>query len=132
MPRFYRRFIRIRHDIGTWTAAACVLSLAVPAAACAEVDSGNIQTGRALALRACTGCHVVAPDQPFAPVFTGPSPPPDFSAVANRSNTTAASLRRYLASLPAVPPPGRMANADLNAKELTDVVAYIMSLKQAR
>ncbi len=96
----------------------------------ATVGGGNVQAGRALALQACTGCHVVAPDQPFAPVFTGPPPPPDFRAIANRPDVTAKSLHRTLAGLPAVPPPGTMANPDLSDAELANVVAYIMSLRE--
>jgi hypothetical protein len=57
---------------------------------------GNVQAGRAFALLACTGCHVVAPDQPFKPVYQGPPNPPDFKDIANQPGTTADSLRHYL------------------------------------
>lgn len=100
------------------------------AAIAAPAISGNVEAGRTVALEACTGCHVVAPNQPFAPVFTGPPPPPDFRAIANHADATARSLRRHLALLPAVPPPGKMANPDLTDEDLTNVVAYIMSLKE--
>jgi hypothetical protein len=55
---------------------------------------------RHLALEACTGCHVVSNDQPFAPLLKGS---PDFREIANRPNVTADSLRRTIAALPQVP-----------------------------
>lgn len=116
-----------------WTLQPPGAALSAPAqTAAVPQHPGNVQAGHTLALEACTGCHVVAPDQPFAPVFTGPPPPPDFRAIANRPDTTATSLHRYLASLPAVPAHGKMANAVLNDTEIANVAAYIMSLKDAR
>ena len=90
---------------------------------------GNVQAGRAFALLACTGCHVVAPDQPFKPVYQGPPNPPDFKDVANQPGMTADSLRHYLETLPAVPQKGRMPNLELSDDELRDVVAFILSLR---
>lgn len=87
---------------------------------------GNAAAGRALALRACTGCHVVAPDQQFAPLLRDA---PDFRAIANRPGTTAAQLQRSLTGLPQVPPHGQMANPLLSNAERADVAAYIMSLR---
>ena len=89
-------------------------------------STADAVAGRAFALLACTGCHVVSPDQPFAPDVAGA---PDFQAIANRPDLTAASLRRRIAMLPQVPPHGRMANPQLNATELANVVAYISSLR---
>jgi mono/diheme cytochrome c family protein len=93
---------------------------------------GNAAAGRALALRVCTGCHVVASDQPFAPVFTGPPAPPNFSNIANMSNRTAASLRRFLSTLHAVPPPQQMADPYLTHDEREDIIAFIMTLRVHR
>ena len=90
---------------------------------------GNAEDGRTLALRACTGCHVVAPDQPFKPVYTGPPRPPDFKEIANQPNLAAASLQHHLETLPAVPKDLRMANALLSSQELRDVVAFIIALR---
>ncbi|SRR5712671_6926293 len=83
------------------------------------------------ALAACTGCHIISADQPFAPLLNGP---PDFRAIANRPNVTTASLRHTIASLPQMPPLGRMAMANplLNDDELANVVAYIMTLRDHR
>ena len=90
-------------------------------------DRGDVDAGRDLALHACTGCHVVSGDQPFAPLLKGP---PDFQEIANRPNVSAASLRRTIAALPLVPRRGRMANPHLTDDELTDVAAYIMTLRE--
>ena len=65
-----------------------------------------------LAMRVCTGCHVVTPDQPFKPVYAPPPYPPDFKEIANRSNVTAASLRHHLETLPATPKQCEHAESD--------------------
>jgi mono/diheme cytochrome c family protein len=91
---------------------------------------GEAAAGRILALRACTGCHIVAPDQPFQPIFTGPPRPPDFKEIANQSNMTAASLQHHLETLPAVSKDLHMANAMLSREELRDVVAFIITLRE--
>jgi mono/diheme cytochrome c family protein len=82
-----------------------------------------------LALEACTGCHVVAADQPFPPLLKGA---PDFQEIANRPNVTAASLRRTIAALPQVPRRGHMANPHLTDDQLADVAAFIMTLREHR
>lgn len=92
----------------------------------AAVDAA---AGRALALTACSGCHVVLPDQPFAPLLTGL---PDFRTIANRPQTTAVSLRRFLSGLHVVPPPGQMAQTALTDTQIDDVVAFVMTLKDPR
>jgi mono/diheme cytochrome c family protein len=112
--------------------AAFIVSLAASAAARDSSASGRASTGRELALRACTGCHIVSPDQPFAPVIDRTPPPPDFRTVANMPNTTAASLRQYLSHLPTVPAPGRMADPYLSRDEREDIIAFIMTLREAR
>jgi len=92
-------------------------------------DRGDADAGRDLAEQACTGCHVVSADQPFAPLLKGP---PDFREIANRPNVTAASLRRTIAALPLVPRKARMANPHLTDDQLADVAAYIMTLREHR
>jgi mono/diheme cytochrome c family protein len=89
----------------------------------------HVAAGRALALVACTGCHVVSPDQPFAPVFTGPPPPPDFRSIANMPNTTAASLRKFLSTLHTVSLPQQMPNPQLANEERENIIAFIMTLQ---
>jgi len=90
---------------------------------------GDVAVGRKLALEACTGCHVVAADQPYNPIYKGAIRPPDFKDIANKPNVSAASLRSYLAALPAIPKNWQMANVDLTEEELRDVTAFIMTLR---
>jgi mono/diheme cytochrome c family protein len=91
--------------------------------------AADAKEGRAFALRACTGCHIVASDQPFKPIHTGDIHPPDFKDIANKSGVTVDSLIHYLDMLPTIPKDSRMANADLTAEQTRDVVAYILSLR---
>jgi len=94
-----------------------------------KLPEADVAAGRALALLACTGCHVVAPDQPFKPIRVGTPRPPDFKEIANRTNTTAASLQQHLENLPAVPEDSHMPNQVLSTQELRNVVAFIISLR---
>jgi mono/diheme cytochrome c family protein len=94
-----------------------------------KLVAGDPAAGRIFALRACTGCHIVAPDQLFKPVFTGPPHPPDFKDIANKPNVTAAMLQRHLSSLPTVPQRPSMADPVLTSQQLRDVTAFIVSLR---
>lgn len=113
------------------TVLGVFLAATVAAAAQAQSKRGeaDVAAGHALAISACTGCHVVAPDQPFKPIWTGPPHPPDFKQIANKPNVTAAGLQHHLATLPAVPERPGMANRVLTDTQLRDVVAFIMSLR---
>jgi cytochrome c1 len=90
---------------------------------------GSATAGRDFALQACTGCHVVASDQPYAPIYKGKGHPPEFKEIANRPNASATWLRDYLASLPVIPKVGQMANADLTEEEMRNVSVFIMTLR---
>ena len=114
---------------------------AVPAmiaatAACAALAAqaqlkpgGNAQAGHAFAIEACTGCHIVAADQPFKPIYAGAVHPPDFKDIANKPGITAASLIHYLDTLPTIPNHPHMANPDLTPEQTRDVAGYIFSLR---
>jgi len=118
-----RRFIAL-------TAIAVSMAWAAPATnAQTKLVEGKAEAGRSLALLACTGCHVVTPDQPFKPIRTVLPRPPDFKEIANRSNVTAASLQHHLETLPAVPTNSHMPDPMLSSQELRDVVAFIISLR---
>jgi cytochrome c2 len=91
--------------------------------------AGDAKEGRTFAIEACTGCHIVAPDQPFKPIHAGDVHTPDFRDIANKPGVTADSLTHYLDTLPTIPKDSRMANADLTAEQTRDVVAYILSLR---
>lgn len=92
-----------------------------------QTDRANATAGREFALGVCTGCHVVAADQPYAPLISGA---PSFKEIADRPNVSVASLRHIISTLPQVPSHGRMANPLINEHELADVVAYIMTLRE--
>jgi mono/diheme cytochrome c family protein len=116
--------------------SAVLALIAVSAAATASAANaqtklvgGNAGAGRILALRICTGCHVVTPDQPFKPVYAPPPYPPDFKEIANRSNVTAASLQHHLETLPAIPSNVNMPNLMLSTQEIRDIAAFIVSLR---
>ena len=105
------------------------------AAACMELaahaqpkSSGDAQAGRAFAIEACTGCHIVAADQPFKPIYAGTIHPPDFKDIANKPDMTPATLIHYLDALPTIPNHPHMANADLTPEQTRYVAAYILSL----
>ncbi len=105
-------------------------------APCAELaahaqpkPAGDAKQGRAFALEACTGCHIVATDQPFKPIYAGDGHPPNFRDIASKTGVTAESLIHYLDTLPTIPRDSLMANADLTPEQTRDVVAYILSLR---
>ena len=112
-----------------------VAALAIVAAAIAPIayaqtrPQGDAQAGRTLALQACTGCHVVASDQPFKPIYRGPIHPPDFKDIADRPDVTMASLQHHLATLPTIPQNSHMANPALTDAQIREVVAFMVSLR---
>jgi mono/diheme cytochrome c family protein len=109
--------------------AMFIACFAPPTDAQVRSTAANAAAGRAMALLACTGCHVVSPDQPFAPELTGP---PDFRTIANKPITTAASLRRFLSTQRPVPVPGHMADPYLTDADRENIIAFIMTLKAPR
>ena len=115
---------------------SAVLALIAALAVCADFaaraqpkPAGDVKEGRTLALEACTGCHIVAADQPFKPIYIGEVRPLDFKDIANKPGVTADSLIHYLDTLPLIPKDSQMANADLSPEQTSDVVAYILSLR---
>ena len=91
-------------------------------------QEAKIADGRAIALRVCAICHVVAGDQAVAPTLKPPAP--SFADIAARSNVTEAFLRdflmkphgqaRALSAMPGFLMPSYQADA---------AIAYLMSLK---
>jgi len=118
--------------VATVLSAAFIFCLPPPADARKSSAFGRAAAGRELALRVCTGCHIVSPDQPFAPVIARIPPPPDFHTIANMPNTTPAWLRRFFSTLRPVPAPRHMADPYLSRDEQEDIIAFIMTLKEAR
>ena len=93
---------------------ALVLALFVPALA--RADAAN---GARLAQRWCASCHVIG-NTPPARIQVGP---PSFPAIA-KGKLTAAQLRTFLTK-----PHGSMPDLSLTRAEISDLVAYIESLR---
>jgi mono/diheme cytochrome c family protein len=95
---------------------AVVLALALlPLPAAAQDPS----VGTRLAIRWCTACHVVEPNQ-----STATDNAPTFRAIAARPGTTASSLDRYLSIGHTLMP-----DVLLSPQQRDALVAYILSLR---
>jgi mono/diheme cytochrome c family protein len=91
----------------------------------------DVESGRLLALTACTECHVVSSDQPEPPVLRPAAP--SFREIANRRGATAKSLRAFLLTThKTLETPPNMPRMWLYEDDVTSVVAYILSLKKQR
>jgi mono/diheme cytochrome c family protein len=109
-------------------ALSLTLALVVTPARGQEAQGAKIADGRALALRVCAVCHVVADGQAVAPTLKPPAP--NFADIAARPNVTEAFLRdflmkphgqeRALSAMPGFLMPSYQADA---------AIAYLMSLK---
>ena len=105
-----------------WAAAVATVLLALGAGAQVMERSGDIQSGRKLALAECRACHQVgaAPER-----LRIPGGPPSFYDIANMASTTPTSLYVFLhTSHPSMP------NFLLDKKESDDVIAFILSLRR--
>jgi mono/diheme cytochrome c family protein len=106
------------------------LSLLLPllGVAPALAQEAKIADGRAIAIRVCAICHVVADDQAVAPTLKPPAP--SFTDIASRPEVTEAFLRdfltkphgqaRALSAMPGFVMPSHQGDA---------AIAYVMSLK---
>jgi mono/diheme cytochrome c family protein len=88
----------------------------------ANAQDGDVAAGRAFAREACISCHIVEPEKaPPRIVVIGPN----FRDVANTKGMTATALRVFLTtSHPKMP------NLILTPEDTTDVIAYILSLRE--
>jgi mono/diheme cytochrome c family protein len=106
---------------------AVVLAAALAATALsAKAQEGDIAAGHAFARKACKACHEVEAEA------EKPSPRmieigPAFRDVANTPGMTATALRVFLTSSHP-----KMPNLILTPEEITDVSAYILSLRDHR
>ncbi len=101
--------------------------LAAAPAIAQETSSAQVAAGREAALKICANCHVVAKDQ-AEPALKPPAP--SFAQIAQRPTTTPEALKNFLAN-----PHGesrrksRMPAFMLSARQIDEVVAYLLSLK---
>jgi mono/diheme cytochrome c family protein len=97
-----------------WLALA-LLTVATPCPA-----AGNVTEGGLLAEQWCTACHAIRPDT----VSPNPKAPP-FAAIASEPSATPYALRVFLQT-----PHMTMPNLKLDAEDITDLAAYIHSLRR--
>ena len=120
----------------TWRVPAAIVSLlfaCVAAGTHAQQPPAaeEINSGRSLALKLCTPCHVVSPDQPYPPILQRPGP--SFSAIANRPTTTGDSLRRFMRTThTTISRPYDMPSLELTDHQMEQIIGYIMSLRRKR
>lgn len=90
----------------------------------ANAQDGDVAAGRTFAHEACNSCHVVEPTNRSPRILViGP----DFQDIANTKGMTATALRVFLTtSHPKMP------NLILAPEQITDVIAYILSLRERR
>ena len=100
--------------------AALLVLLSLRNANGMDLQLESITAGRRLAEAWCMECHTIGA------IGSGArKPPPDFVAVANRSSTTALSLKVFLqTSHPTMP------NVIVGPIQADDLASYILSLKR--
>ena len=87
----------------------------------ATAQEGDVDAGRAFAREACITCHVVDPANASPRVV---AIGPNFQDIANTKGMTVTALRVFLTtSHPKMP------NLILRPEQITDVSAYILSLR---
>jgi cytochrome c551/c552 len=110
----------IKRTLRTTTLASVLAATALNATA----QDGDVAAGHAFARDACKSCHVVEPTNASPRMIViGPS----FQDIANTKGMTATALRVFLTtSHPKMP------NLLLTPEETSDVIAYILSLRDDR
>jgi len=81
------------------------------------------QNGRVIVRALCTNCHLIGEE----PTSTVNADVPSFPAVANKPNQSAEHISNWLLNSH-----GPMPNVHLTRSELSDVAAYIMSLRRPK
>lgn len=92
-------------------------------------DADTVRKGHDLAAIICANCHVAASDQRFAPLLNPPAP--SFASIAQRPDTNADMLQKFLTTTHrGLDNPKGMPNPYLMDYQVTQVVAYILSLRK--
>jgi len=115
--------MRASLSVGT----VALIAAAVCAAAATSQSAparGDRRAGESLAQHSCGACHIVAAHQDLAPLV--PNTAPSFFAIAKRPGTTREALRAFLAH---AHPYGRMPYPHLTTRQITDISAYILSMR---
>ena len=102
-------------------ATGVVVSLLAGGQAWAQ-DAGNRGAGLILARQICSECHAVEKAQARSPNVAAPR----FETIAGTPGMTATALSAALQSSHQTMP-----NVMLNGNELSDIIAYILSLQRA-
>jgi mono/diheme cytochrome c family protein len=98
----------------------CCLAALVASGAAAQEASGDPEAGFELASEVCAFCHAISPGESMSPIPEAPS----FEQIANTPGMTETWLYAWMTtSHPTMP------DIILEPEELTDVVAYILSLQ---
>jgi mono/diheme cytochrome c family protein len=107
-----------------------ILTLSLWLMAATSANAQDVAGGRQIALWVCSVCHVVAPDQEFAPRLEQQTP--SFPDIANNPKTSAASLRKFITSThwDEHTIPMTMPNPMLSDDQTSQVVSYILSLRK--
>ena len=116
----------LQPTVVTVAVLACLFALATASAA-----SGQVRNGREVAHEVCSTCHDVGVNQMFPPMLNVHTP--SFREIANRPDTTARGLRRFVSHTHWDEKiiPMSMPNMMLSSDETDAVVSYIMSLRRA-
>ncbi len=111
------------------TALLCWCALSAGAISAAAGADRAVERGHQLALHVCSACHVVEATQEYPVLLNPPAPP--FKEIANRADLTRASLRHFVATThwDEKTLPLKMPNPELLDSQITDVVAYLLSLR---
>jgi mono/diheme cytochrome c family protein len=106
--------------IVTVFAIAALLLVRLHNAGGAPLPSDSISAGHRLAEAWCKDCHSIE-----AATATAKSGPPDFTAIANRTSTTALSLKVFFQTSHR-----NMPNLIIAPDQADELVSYILSLKR--
>ena len=113
-----------------WLTLFAVLAGSSVATAQQVPPADEIAAGRDLALGVCANCHVISADQRTRPILKPPAP--SLPSIANRANTTPASLAEFLRTTHAnVRESAGMPNPELNDDQIRRVVSYMTTLRTA-
>ena len=95
----------------------------------AASTTDDASKGRHLAIMLCTGCHVVAPGQPYSPTLNPPAA--SFKSIAQRAGTTVKSLRSFLTTThQGLDNENGMPDPMLADFQIKEISAYLLSLRK--